>query len=71
MYLLTGGPAYGVSYLKRDDDGPGLNSRITRWLNLGAYTNVATTNVATTFTVISSATTTRLRCRLSTNGMTL
>ena len=27
--------------------------------------------VATTFTVISSATTTRLRCRLSTNGMTL
>ena len=70
MYLLTGGTAYGVSYLERDD-GPGLNSRITRWLNLGAYTNVATTNVAATFTVISSATTTRLRCRLSTNGMTL
>ncbi len=28
-YLLTGGSAYGVSYLERDD-GPGLNSRITR-----------------------------------------
>ena len=43
MYLLAGGSAYGVSYLERDDDGPGLNSRIARWLNPGVYTIVATT----------------------------